>query len=357
MVPLSILDLAPIVQGGDAAAALGNALDLAKHGERLGYHRFWMAEHHSMPGVASAATAVALAYIGSGTSRIRIGAGGIMLPNHAPLVIAEQFGTLESLFPGRVDLGLGRAPGTDEAAAHALRRTLDSDPGQFPRDVVELMGYFRAPEPGQRVRAIPGEGLKIPLWILGSSLFGAQLAAALGLPYAFASHFAPGQLMDAIHAYRSGFKPSEYLDQPYVMLGFNVFAADTDEEGELLASSMQQAFVNLRRGQPTPLPPPVANYAADLPRPQRATLDHLLSCSAVGSPASVMQAVEAFVDRTAADELIVTSQIFDHAKRLRSFEILADLFLGSRQASRAAEIPRPQGDEKPAEPARTVAKS
>lgn len=333
MVPLSILDLAPIVEGGDAADALRNAVDLARLGERLGYNRFWMAEHHSMPGVASAATAVALAHIGGATSHIRIGAGGIMLPNHAPLIIAEQFGTLECLFPGRVDLGLGRAAGTDQAAAQALRRTMDSDHGQFPRDVAELMGYFRAAEPGQKVRAIPGEGLEVPLWILGSSLFGAQLAAAMGLPFAFASHFAPAHLTEALHVYRSGFRPSEYLDRPYVMLGFNVFAAETDEEGELLASSMQQAFVNLRRRRPTPLPPPVAGFAEDLPRPQRATLDHLLSCSAIGSPASVRAAVESFVERTAANELIVTSQVFDHGKRLRSFEILADLFL--REPTRA----------------------
>jgi luciferase family oxidoreductase group 1 len=323
MIPFSILDLAPIVEGGTAADAFRNALDLARHGEQWGYKRFWMAEHHSMPGVASAATAVALAHIGAGTSTIRIGAGGIMLPNHSPLVIAEQFGTLESLYPGRVDLGLGRAPGTDQAAAYALRRNLQSDANQFPRDVVELMAYFKPAEPGQRVRAIPGEGLDIPLWILGSSLFGAQLAAMLGLPYAFASHFAPQQMMEAIDVYRSTFKPSDQLDRPYVMLGFNVFAADSDEEAQLLATSLMQAFVALRTGMPTPLRPPVPNYLQELPPAYRATIDQLLSCSAIGTPAIVAQQIRAFVERTGADELMITSQVYDHRARLRSFEIAA----------------------------------
>lgn len=322
MVPYSVLDLAPIIEGGDAALAFRNSLDLAQQAERMGYRRFWMAEHHSMPGVASSATAVALAHIGGGTSTIRIGAGGIMLPNHAPLVIAEQFGTLESLFSGRVDLGLGRAPGTDQAAAHALRRNLASDENQFPRDVVELMNYLQPAAP-QRVRAIPGEGLDIPIWILGSSTFGAQLAAMLGLPYAFASHFAPQQLDQALHAYRSGFKPSRQLERPYVMLGFNVFAAATDEEGEYLSTSMQQAFVNLRSGRPSPLPPPVASYRDSLPPSHQAMLEQLLSCSAIGSPATVARALEAFVQRTGADELMITCQIYDHAARLRSFEIAA----------------------------------
>ena len=326
MIPLSVLDLAPIVQGGDASAALANALDIARHAERLGYNRYWMAEHHSMPGIASSATAVALAHIGAGTSRIRIGAGGIMLPNHAPLVIAEQFGTLEALFPGRVDLGLGRAPGTDQAAAYALRRNLHSDANQFPRDVVELMNYFQPSEP-QRVRAIPGEGLDIPIWILGSSTFGAQLAATLGLPYAFASHFAPQQLEEALHVYRAGFRPSRQLDRPYVMLGFNVFAGATDEEGALLASSLEQAFVNLRSGMPTPLQAPVGNYRETLPLQQRVMLRQLFSCSAIGSPETVKTAVEVFIERTGADELMITSQIYDHRARLRSFEIVAELFL------------------------------
>jgi luciferase family oxidoreductase group 1 len=246
-----------------------------------------------------------------------------MLPNHAPLVIAEQFGTLESLFPGRVDLGLGRAPGTDHAAAHALRRNLQSDENQFPRDVVELMNYLQPAEP-QRVRAIPGEGLDIPIWVLGSSTFGAQLAAMLGLPYAFASHFAPQQMEDALYVYRAGFKPSRQLDRPYVMLGFNVFAAETDEEGEYLSTSMQQAFVNLRSGRPSPLPPPVRGYSETLPALHRAMLDHVLSCSAVGSPATVKAAIAAFVERTGADELMITSQTYDHVARLRSFEIAAE---------------------------------
>ena len=332
MIPLSILDLAPIVEGSNAAVALHNALDLAQHAERWGYRRFWMAEHHNMPWVASAATAVALAHIGAGTSTIRIGAGGIMLPNHAPLVIAEQFGTLESLYPGRVDLGLGRAPGTDQAAAYALRRNLQSDEGQFPRDVVELMNYFQPSEP-MRVQAFPGHGLKVPIWILGSSLFGAHLAAVLGLPYAFASHFAPAQMDEALDVYRTRFKPSGQLDRPYVMLGFNVFAAETDEEGHLLATSMQQAFVNLRSGHPRPLPPPVAGYGDSLGPAQRSMIENFLVNSAIGAPATVRSAIEAFIARTAADELMITSQIYDHGKRLRSFEIAAGLLEG-RPAAR-----------------------
>jgi luciferase family oxidoreductase group 1 len=325
MVPLSILDLAPIAEGSDAGRALGNSLDLARLGERLGYRRYWMAEHHSMPGIASAATAVGLAYVGAGTSTIRIGAGGIMLPNHAPLVIAEQFGTLESLFPGRVDLGLGRAPGTDRAAAYALRRNLASDENQFPRDVVELIDYFRAaPEAGRPVRAIPGEGLDVPVWILGSSLFGAQLAAMLGLRYAFASHFAPAQMEEAIALYRDRFQPSGQCDRPYVMLGFNAFAADTDAEAELLATSVMQAFVALRTGRPGKLPPPVRNYAETLPPSGRAVLDQVLTCSAIGGPEAVRAAIAGFVARTAADELMITSQIYDHQARLRSYEIVAE---------------------------------
>jgi len=325
MIPLSVLDLAPIAQGKSAADALHNARDLARHAEGWGYNRFWMAEHHSMPGIASAATSVALAFVGCGTSTIRLGAGGIMLPNHAPLQIAEQFGTLESLFPGRIDLGLGRAPGTDQAAAHALRRNLNADVNQFPRDVVELIDYLKPPEPGQKVRAIPGEGLDIPIWILGSSLFGAQLAAHLGLPFAFASHFAPGQMMEAIQTYRASFRPSAQLAEPYVMLGFNAFAADTDAEAELLATSLMQAFVALRGGTPGQLPPPMPGYYDSLFPGQRASLDQVLSCSAIGGPGKVREAVEAFVARTGADELMITAQIFDHRARLRSFEIVADL--------------------------------
>jgi luciferase family oxidoreductase group 1 len=323
MIPLSILDLAPIVEGGDAGQSFRNARSLAQLGERLGYRRFWMAEHHSMPGIASAATAVALGFVAEGTTSIRIGAGGIMLPNHSPLQVAEQFGTLESLYPGRIDLGLGRAPGTDQAAAYAMRRNLSSDPNQFPRDVVELMSYLKPVEPGQRVRAIPGEGLDIPIWILGSSLFGAQLAAMLGLPYAFASHFAPGQMREAIAVYRETFKPSEQLAKPYVMLGYNVFAAETDEEAANLATSVQQAFVALRTGEPTQLKPPQPGFLDSLPAPQRATLEHVLACSAIGSPDVVAERVRAFVAETGADELMITSQIYDHEARLRSYELLA----------------------------------
>jgi luciferase family oxidoreductase group 1 len=333
MIPFSILDLAPIVEGGNPGQAFRNARDLAQHAERWGYHRFWMAEHHSMPGVASAATSVALGYVADGTKSIRIGAGGIMLPNHAPLVIAEQFGTLESLFPGRIDLGLGRAPGTDQAAAYALRRNLNSDVNQFPRDVVELMNYFKG-APGERVRAIPGEGLDIPIWILGSSLFGAQLAAILGLPFAFASHFAPQQMMEAIEVYRSSFKPSAQLDRPYVMLGFNAFVGESDEEGQYLATSMLQAFVNLRSGRPTPLQPPVRNYYEDLEPHWRSQLGHVVA--AAGSPSTVKAALEAFVERTGADELMIASQIFDHQKRLRSYELLAGLFDQTAAAETAA---------------------
>jgi luciferase family oxidoreductase group 1 len=333
MTPMSVLDLAPIAEGSDAGVALNNARDLARHAERLGYKRFWMAEHHSMPGIASAATAVALCHVAGGTSTIRVGAGGIMLPNHSPLQVAEQFGTLEALFPGRIDLGLGLAPGTDQAAAHAMRRNLASDAGQFPRDVVELMHYFQPAVSGQRVRAVPGEGMAIPLWILGSSLFGAELAAQLGLPYAFASHFAPQQMMEALRVYRTNFRPSKWLDKPYAMLGFNVFAADSDEEAQLLATSLQQAFVALRTGQPGKLQPPAAGYADALPFELRAQLEGLLSCSAIGSPATVRAATEAFVARTGADELMVTSQIFDHAARVRSYELLAHCFSGAKQVT------------------------
>lgn len=322
MVPLSVLDLSPIIEGGNAALSFKNSADLARHVERLGYKRFWMAEHHSMPGIASAATAVALAHVGSQTSTIRIGAGGIMLPNHSPLVIAEQFGTLESLYPGRVDLGLGRAPGTDQAAAYAMRRNLSSDANQFPNDVVELIAYFQ----GQNgsVRAIPGEGLDIPIWILGSSLFGAQLAGMLGLPYAFASHFAPQIMEEAIALYRQRFEPSEQLDKPYVMLGFNAIVAGTDEEAELLATSVQQAFVSLRLGKPIKLPPPKAGYAEELSLEARAILRSVLAASAIGSPERARQQLTDFVERTKPDELIVTAQIHDHQARLRSFELLME---------------------------------
>ncbi|WP_437679635.1 LLM class flavin-dependent oxidoreductase [Sorangium sp. So ce131] len=323
MIPFSVLDLSPIVQGGDAAQAFRNTLDLARHAERLGYRRYWLAEHHNMGGVASAATAVVIAHVAGGTSTIRVGAGGIMLPNHAPLVIAEQFGTLASLFPGRIDLGLGRAPGSDQVTARALRRNLAGDVDGFPQDVLELMGYFRPAEPGQLVRAVPGAGLNVPIWILGSSLFGAQLAAALGLPYAFASHFAPAQMMQAIALYRREFRPSAQLASPYVMLGVNVFAADTDDEARLLWTSLQQAFVNLRRGRPGPLPPPAIGFERELTPMERAGLEQALVCSVVGSAETVRRGLLDFITRTRADELMVTSQIFDHDARRRSFEITA----------------------------------
>ncbi len=325
MIPFSVLDLSPIVQGGDAAQSFRNTLDLAQHAEGWGYRRYWLAEHHGMPGIASAATAVLIGHVAAGTQTIRVGAGGIMLPNHSPLVIAEQFGTLESLYPGRIDLGLGRAPGSDQITARALRRNLASDADEFPRDVVELMDYFSATSKNP-VHAVPGQGLNIPVWILGSSLFGAQLAAALGLPYAFASHFAPQQLMQAIALYRANFRPSAQLTKPYVMLGFNIFAADSDEEAAFRATSMQQAFVNLRIGRPGRLPPPVADYANHVAPQERAMLDSVLSCAAIGAAEAVRASLKAFIERTGADELMITSQIFDHAARLRSYEITAELF-------------------------------
>jgi luciferase family oxidoreductase group 1 len=324
--PFSVLDLSPITQGNDAAQSFCNTLDLAQHAEAWGYKRYWLAEHHGMPGVASAATAVLIGYVAGGTKTIRVGAGGVMLPNHSPLVIAEQFGTLESLYPGRIDLGLGRAPGSDQITARALRRNLasDADADAFPQDVLELADYFSA-EPRLPVRAVPGRGLDVPLWILGSSLYGAQLAAALGLPYAFASHFAPAQMMQAVALYRQQFKPSARLAEPHVMLGFNVFAADTDEEAQFCATSMQQAFVALRSGRPGQLQPPKAGYRESLGPQESALLDSVLSCAAIGSRETVRRELLAFIERTGADELMITSQIFDHAARLRSYEITAAL--------------------------------
>jgi luciferase family oxidoreductase group 1 len=325
MIPFSILDLSPVTMGGNAAQSLRNTLDLARHAEGWGYQRYWLAEHHSMPGIASAATSVVIGHVAAGTSTIRVGAGGIMLPNHSPLVIAEQFGTLESLFPGRIDLGLGRAPGSDQLTAQALRRNLNSDPEQFPQDVLELMDYLAPAQPGRRVVAYPGVGTQVPIWILGSSLFGAQVAAALGLPFAFASHFAPAMMMQALEVYRARFQPSQQLDRPYVMLGFNVFAAESDAQARYLSTSMQQAFVNLRSGRPTQLPPPVQGFDEQLPPPAKALLADVLSCTAVGSPQTVRAALAAFIERTKADELMITSQMFDHAARLRSYEIAADV--------------------------------
>ncbi|RPI55216.1 MAG: LLM class flavin-dependent oxidoreductase [Acidobacteria bacterium] len=327
MMPFSILDLSPIVEGGNAARALQNTIDLAQHAERWGYHRYWLAEHHNIPSVASAATSVVIGAVAAHTSTIRVGAGGIMLPNHSPLVIAEQFGTLESLYPGRIDLALGRAPGSDQLTARALRRN-PSDADTFPQDVLELIMYFEAPS-GQRVSAIPGAGLSIPIWILGSSLFGAQLAAELGLPYAFASHFAPALMMEAIGLYRQRFRPSEFLDRPRVMLGINVVTAHTDEEARGLFTSHQQAFVNLRRGTPGPLPPPRPKFVDALSSQERWEIEQTLSVSAVGSPRHVQTALEEFVGRTGADELIVVSQIYDHEARLRSYELTASQMLHS----------------------------
>jgi luciferase family oxidoreductase group 1 len=325
MIPFSILDLSPVAMGGSAAQSLRNTLDLARHAEEWGYRRYWLAEHHSMPGIASAATSVVICHVASGTKTIRVGAGGIMLPNHSPLVIAEQFGTLESLFPGRIDLGLGRAPGSNQVTARALRRNLTSDPEEFPQDVLELMAYLGPPAPDQQVLAFPGAGTEVPLWILGSSLFGAQVAAALGLPFAFASHFAPAMMMQAMHLYRGRFQPSAQLDRPYVMLGFNIFAADSDAQARLLSTSMQQAFVNLRSGRPGQLPPPMADYESQLPPAAKAMLADVLSCSAIGARETVREALVAFIERTQPDELMITSQMFDHGARLHSYEIAADI--------------------------------
>lgn len=324
MTQYSVLDLAPITLGSTAAQAMQNTVALAQHAEKLGFHRYWLAEHHNMPGIASAATAVLIGHVAGATKTIRVGAGGIMLPNHSPLVIAEQFGTLASLYPNRIDLGLGRAPGTDQVTSYALRRNSSSDAQSFPQDVVELLGYFGEPTSEQRVRAYPGAGLNVPVWILGSSLFGAQLAAMLGLPYAFASHFAPGDLEEAIELYRHRFEPSQYLDRPYVMAGFNVFAADTDDEAKLLFTSVQQAFVNLRTGNAGQLPPPVQDYEENLDPRFTASIKAALACSAVGNVETVRKGIEAFVARTGVDELMITAQIFDHQARLRSFELLAE---------------------------------
>lgn len=332
MIPLSILDLSPVPQGSEAGQALRNTRDLAQHAERWGYSRYWLAEHHNMVGIASAATSVVIGYVADGTSTIRVGAGGIMLPNHSPLVIAEQFGTLEALFPGRIDLGLGRAPGSDGITARALRRDLTGS-DTFPQDVLELQHYFEPTSPGQAVQAVPGAGLRVPLWILGSSLFGAQLAAALGLPYAFASHFAPAQMRPAIDIYRKQFRPSAQLAEPYVMLGLNVFVADTDLEARRLFTSVQQQFINLRRGTPGKLQPPIEDPDHAWGPSDRFLLDQALSLAVVGSPETVRQGLDGFVLAHKPDELMVTAQIYDHQARLKSFELLAEV----RDAIAAAE--------------------
>lgn len=324
MIPLSVLDLAPVPAGEDAAHALRNSLDLAQHAERWGFKRYWIAEHHNMPGIASAATAVVIGYVAAGTSTIRVGAGGVMLPNHAPLVVAEQFGTLESLYPGRIDLGLGRAPGTDQLTVRALRRDA-AGAETFPSDVVELLYYFGADTGQQAVRAIPGAGLNVPVWLLGSSLFSAELAAALGLPFAFASHFAPQYLHQALQAYRTRFRPSEFLERPYVMVCLNVVAAETDAEAAFLFTSVQQAFVNLRRGRAGQLPPPVHDFGASVSVQERRGLEAALGEAVVGARETVQAGIERFMAQTAADELMITAQIFDHAARLRSYEIVAKL--------------------------------
>lgn len=321
--PFSVLDLAPIVEGATPANALRNSLDLARHVERLGYQRFWLAEHHNAVGIASAATAVVIAHVAAGTSTIRVGAGGIMLPNHAPIVIAEQFGTLESLHPGRIDLGLGRAPGTDQLTILALRRD-PSAADTFPQEVIELQRYLADPIPGQAVRATPGAGTKVPLWILGSSLYGAQLAAMLGLPYAFASHFAPDALLPALAIYREKFEPSEQLSEPYAMVGANAVVADTNEEARHLFTSAQQSFTNIFRGRRGQLPPPIDDIEDYWTPLEKERASAMLARSFVVSPETVHAELEAFVAETGADEIIVASAIHDHTKRLRSYELLSD---------------------------------
>ncbi|MFD2934425.1 LLM class flavin-dependent oxidoreductase [Spirosoma flavum] len=324
MIPFSVLDLSPIIAGSSATQALRSTLNLAQHAEQLGYNRYWLAEHHNMPGIASAATSVVIGYVAGGTNTIRVGSGGIMLPNHSPLVIAEQFGTLESLYPGRIDLGLGRAPGSDQATARALRRDA-TGPDTFPQDVVELQHYFKPDESNQFVQAIPGTGLNVPIWILGSSLFGAQLAAMLGLPYAFASHFAPAELLRALQVYRTQFKPSEYLKQPYAMVAVNVVAADTDQEAQRLFTSMQQQFLYIRRGKARQMQPPVDNLEELWPDYELAGIEPMLRCSAIGSPETVQRGLASFISQTKADELIITAPIYDHQARKYSLTLTAQV--------------------------------
>jgi luciferase family oxidoreductase group 1 len=325
VIPISVLDLAPVKEGETIRESFRETLALAQHAEEWGYRRFWLAEHHNIGGIASAATAVLIGYVAGGTKTIRVGSGGVMLPNHAPLVIAEQFGTLETLYPGRIDLGIGRAPGTDQLTMRALRRTLSNVEEDFPRDVAELLAYFAPARSGQRVRAVPGEGLRVPVWLLGSSLYSAQLAALMGLPFAFASHFAPDYLTQALEIYRREFQQSEALKQPYAMPCINVFAADTDKEARRLFTSLQQAFINLRRGKPGLLSPPIEPAEAQWSEVEMAGVGHALRYSAVGSPETVRRWLESFIQETQADEIMVTAQIFDRAARLRSFEIVAGI--------------------------------
>ncbi|HJR08556.1 MAG TPA: LLM class flavin-dependent oxidoreductase [Pyrinomonadaceae bacterium] len=323
-IPFSVLDLAPVKQGGTISDSFRETLSLARHAEALGYRRFWLAEHHNIAGIASAATAVLIAHVAGSTKTIRVGSGGVMLPNHAPLIIAEQFGTLETLYPGRIDLGIGRAPGTDQLTMRALRRRLSNDVEDFPRDVAELLSYFAPARVGQTVRAVPGEGLSVPVWLLGSSLYSAQLAALLGLPFAFASHFAPDYLLQALETYRSEFRPSETLSAPYAMACLNVFAAERDDEARRLFTSVEQAFINLRRNKPGLLPPPVDSMEEeDWPAFERRGAAHALRYSVVGSPETVRRGIKSFIELTGADELMVTSQIYDPSARLRSYEILS----------------------------------
>jgi len=322
MVPYSLLDLAPVTEGSDVGTALGNSLDLARHAERWGYRRFWLAEHHNMPGIASAATAVLIAHVVAGTSTIRVGAGGIMLPNHSPLQVAEQFGTLAALHPDRIDLGLGRAPGTDRPTIRALRRYSESADA-FPQDVAELLHYFEPAQPGQAVRAVPGAGIQVPVWLLGSSLFSAQLAAAMGLPFAFASHFAPDAMDDALALYHREFTPSARLAKPYVMLALNVVAAEDDAEARRLFTTQQQSFVNLRRGQAGLVPPPIDDIEAWWSPVEKAGVERALGCAVIGGAETVKRGISDFVTRYRPDELLLTANIFDHEKRLRSFEMAA----------------------------------
>lgn len=324
-IPFSVLDLSPVPRGASVADALHNSADLARHAEGLGYQRYWLAEHHSMPGIASAATSVVIGHVAAATARIRVGAGGIMLPNHAPLQVAEQFGTLEALFPGRIDLGLGRAPGTDGATAAALRRTLAGSGDSFPQDVLELLHYFGPADATARVRAVPGEGMEIPVWILGSSLFGAELAAELGLPYAFASHFAPDYVVEALDLYRSRFKPSDRLRKPYAMVGLNVYAADEDETARLLFTSIQQQFLALRRGNPGLLPPPDKDIEAGMSPQEAAGVRRALAFSAIGGPETVAERLSSLLTLTRPDEVMVAAQIHDHAARKHSYTILAEV--------------------------------
>ncbi|WEN14185.1 LLM class flavin-dependent oxidoreductase [Rhodanobacter sp. AS-Z3] len=326
MIPFSILDLAPVTEDSDASEAFRNTLDLARLGERLGYRRYWLAEHHNMPGIASAATAVLIGHVAGGTSTIRVGAGGIMLPNHAPLQVAEAFGTLASLYPGRIDLGLGRAPGTDQATARALRRYFDGAES-FPHDVLELLGYFEPAQPGQPVRAVPGAGIDVPVWLLGSSLFSAKLSAQFGLPFAFASHFAPDAMDEALALYRRDFTPSARLPQPYAMLGINVVAADSDTEARRLFTTQQQAFINLRRGRPGLIPPPIDNIEAYWTPPEKLMMERALACAVVGDATSVQEGLTAFMARHCPDELLITTNVFEHAARRRSFELAAGLMV------------------------------